>query len=350
MNTMRAMMLTGKRRMALRRIPLPRLKKPDDVLLRIDAVGVCGSDVHYYLDGRIGCQVVRYPYPVGHECAGTVKAVGRSVRGLRPGDRVAIEPAVACGVCDQCRCGRPHTCRNLLFLGCPNQLGGSMTDFMVMPARCCYTIPAGMTAERAALVEPLSIGLYAADLAGDIRGRAIGILGSGPIGLCVLLSTRLRGAGKVYITDKIEARLKAAQRAGATWTGNPDRTDIVAAIGRREPLLLDVVFECCGQQAAVDQALKLLKPGGTLVMVGIPTVPRIALDIDLARRKEIAFQNVRRQNHCFEPALRMLANGTINADFMITHRFPFERSRQAFEQVAGYRDGVIKAMLDLRAG
>jgi L-iditol 2-dehydrogenase len=215
----------------------------------------------------------------------------------------------------------------------------------VMPERCCFPIPETMTLEQAALGEPLSIGLYAVKLAGVAPGMRIGILGSGPIGLSVLLGARQAGIAAAYMTDKIDARNKVARLAGASWAGNPDSEDIIAAISGTEPLLLDVVFECCGQQAAVDQAMELLKPGGTLMMVGIPEVDRISLPIDVARRKEICFQNVRRQNHCLQSALDLIAEGRIGLDFMVTHRFAFEETKEAFDLVHEYRDGVIKAMV-----
>jgi L-iditol 2-dehydrogenase len=345
---MKAMVLTGLRAMEARTVPDPRIAHDTDVLLQVEVVGVCGSDVHYYTTGRIGSQVVQYPYAVGHEFAATVLRVGAKVRRLKPGDRVAVEPAMSCGECDQCRAGRRHTCRKLRFLGCPGQADGCLSEFIVMPEECCFPLPAGMSLEQAALAEPLSIGLYAAKLAALPPAARIGILGCGPIGLSVLLPAVMQGAARIYVTDRIAARLAMAQRAGATWTGNPDQEDIVAAIAEREPLLLDVVFECCGKQEALDQAVQLLKPGGTLLLIGIPTVDRISFAIDLLRRKELRLQNVRRQNECVQAAIDLIASKKVNVDALVTHRFPFERSKEAFDLVDEYRDGVVKAMIHMR--
>ena len=344
---MKTFVLTGIRAMEMREAPMPTIRNETDVLLRLKAVGVCGSDVHYYTTGRIGSQVVQYPFAVGHECAAVVEAVGPGVTRVQPGDRVAIEPAISCGTCDQCLAGRPHTCRKLLFLGCPGQIPGCLSEFMVMPQACCFPIPAAMSLERAVLSEPLSIGVYAVKLSGLTGGARIGILGLGPIGLSVLLPARAHGAAAIYATDKLDYRLEAGRKAGATWAGNPDREDVVKGIADREPLLLDVVFECCGEQAALDQAVDLLKPGGKLMLIGIPTVDRLAFTIDKARRKELCLQNVRRQNHCVQPALDLLSLGRIGADFMITHRFPFDRTKEAFDLVERYGDGVIKALVEL---
>ncbi len=342
---MKTMVLTGIKGMEGRVVPDPRIEHDTDVLLKLAMVGVCGSDVHYYVTGRIGSQVVQYPFTVGHECSAVVEKVGRAVRRVKPGDRVAIEPAMSCGHCDQCLAGRQHTCRQLRFLGCPGQAAGCLSEYLVMPEDCCFPIPQGMSLEQACLAEPLSIGVYAMKLSGTVKGARIGILGAGPIGLSVMLAARNQGIERIHMTDRIDARLATARQAGATWAGNPDRDDVVEAIATREPLLLDTVFECCGQQDAVDQAVDLLKPGGKLMLVGIPETDRISLTIDKARRKELCLQNVRRQNHCMQAALDLIATGTVNVDFMVTHRFGLADTQRAFDLVHAYGDGVIKAVI-----
>jgi L-iditol 2-dehydrogenase len=342
------MVLTGIRRMEMRERPDARLRSDTDVLLRVAAVGVCGSDVHYYTTGRIGSQVVRYPFAVGHEFAGVVIDAGSEVTRVKPGDLVAVDPAMSCGVCDQCRAGRGHTCRKLKFLGCPGQAEGCLAERIVMPEECCFPVAPGASPERAALVEPLAIGLYTLKLADLPAAARVAILGCGPIGLSVLLPAAARGM-TVYATDRIEARADAARAHGAAWAGNPDRCDVVAEIQKREPLLLDAVFECCGQQEALDQAVRLLQPGGKLMLVGIPEVDRVSFEIDLLRRREIRIQNVRRQNECVPETLEMVQTGRIAPDFMVTHRFPFERTPEAFDLVSAYADGVVKAMIMLGA-
>jgi len=342
---MRAMRLTGIREMAMTEVADPEISAPDEVLVRMHRVGVCGSDVHYYTTGRIGSQVVSYPFTVGHECAGLVEAVGSGVRRFAPGDRVAIDPAMPCGQCDQCLAGRAHTCRRLRFLGCPGQAEGSLSEYVVMPEHACFPLASHLSLEEGVLSEPLAIGVYACRLAGSLDGARIGILGSGPIGLSVLLPARHYGAEKVYMTDKIPARLELARRMGADWCGHPDEDDATGAIAAEEPLLLDYVFECCGQQEAVDQAIELLKPGGKLLMIGIPETDRISFEIDKMRRKEICFQNVRRQNECTGPTLDLMASGAFDAMPMVTHHFPFEDTQAAFDLVTAYGDGVMKAMI-----
>lgn len=343
---MNSLVLTGIRKFEFQEAPKPKIKKTTDVLLQIHNVGICGSDIHYYSTGKIGDQVIKFPFIIGHEASAIVEAIGASVTKVKPGDRVAIDPAISCGKCDQCKIGRRHTCRNLLFLGCPGQIEGCLSKYLVMPQENCYKIGKSMTLIQGTLVEPLSIGVYSAAFLEKGKEKTIGILGSGPIGLSVLLAARLSRVGKVFMTDKIEDRLIAAERAGADWIGNPDLIDIVEKIKSLEPDQLDAVFECCGEQEALDQAIDLLKPGGKLIIIGIPKGNEISFNINKIRRKEISIQNVRRQNKCTQKAIDLISSGKINIDFMATHNFKLKDAPIAFEIVEGYRDGVIKAMID----
>jgi L-iditol 2-dehydrogenase len=271
---MKMMKLTGIREMEMMEVPMPAILKDTDVLIRMKVLGVCGSDIHYYVSGRIGSQVVEYPFAVGHEGAGQVQAVGKGVTRVKPGDRIAIEPAMPCWECDQCLAGRPHTCRRLKFLGCPGQAEGSLSEYIVMPETSCYTIPDTLSYDQAAISEPLSIGLYAVRQSIPMEGTRAGILGFGPIGMSVMLAARALGAREVFVTDKIDERLEIAAGEGAALTANPDREDVVGKINQGESGTLDMVFECCGQQEALDQAVDLLKPGGKLMVIGIPEFDR----------------------------------------------------------------------------
>jgi L-iditol 2-dehydrogenase len=344
---MKSMVLTGLNRIETADKPIPELKNPGNVLVRMKAVGICGSDIHYYRTGNIGSQMVQFPFTLGHEGAGVVEKTGNAVRTLKPGDRVAIDPAMPCYNCDQCKTGRHHTCRNLKFLGCPGQSEGCLSEFIVMPSSSCCPIPDKMTLDQAALSEPLAIGLYAVRSAGPLAGKSVAILGTGPIGISVMLSAIAHGAEKVYVTDKIDERLALASEMGAHWTGNIEKCDIVSEILKEEPLQIDIVFECCGQQEAADQAVQLLKPGGRLMIIGIPSFRSWSFDVDNLRRKEISIQNVRRQNGVVKETIEMISDGRLSPDRMLTHNFNLYDAGKAFELVAGYRDGVMKAMIHI---
>lgn len=342
---MKAAVLTGIRKIEIHDVPDPEIRAEKDVLLRVGATGLCGSDIHYYKEGRIGDQVVRFPFTVGHECAGTVAEIGPAVSRLKPGDRVAVDPAVVCGRCDQCLNGRPNTCRRLMFLGTPGQVAGCLSEFIVMPEQNCHLLGDEMTFAEGILVEPLSIALHGLKGLNALVPEKMAIQGAGPIGLSVLLAALSAGAERVYMTDKIDSRLDAAGTAGAAWTGNPDRKDIKAEVLSREPAGLDAVFECCGDPAALDQAVDLLKPGGSLLIIGIPAEERVSFDIHQLRRKEIAIHNVRRQRYCFPEAIELIKRKTVDVRFMATHTFDLAEAPRAFELAADYRDGVIKAVI-----
>jgi len=343
----KAAFLTGLQQLEIRETPEPKPSRPGDVLLKVEAVGVCGSDLHYYTRGNIGTLVVSYPWIVGHECAGTIIETGPGVKHLKAGQRVAVDPLVSCGECDQCRAGRTNTCRHQQFLACPGQLPGALVEYLVLPEECCFPIPDSLTMPQAVAIEPLCIGLHAQRLAQLQPGANIAILGSGPIGLCTLLACRAAGEFTIYATDLIDERLAVARRCGAGWTGNPRREDVVAAMLQREPLGLDFVFECSGEQETLDQAVELLKPGGTLLLIGIPEVERVSFRPETMRRKELCLQNVRRQNECVQPAIDLVASGKINLDPLLTHDFPLAETKAAFDLVADYRDGVVKAVIHI---
>jgi L-iditol 2-dehydrogenase len=337
---------TGLQKVEIREEPRPRIERAEDVLLRVDRVGICGSDVHYYSQGRIGQKCVQYPATLGHECSGTVVEVGTAVEGLSPGQRVFIEPAIACGQCDQCRAGRVHTCRNVQFMGSPREAPGAVAEYRVMPAENCLPLPKNVTLDQAALLEPLSIGLHAVRLGAVYPAARVAILGAGPIGLSVLLCAKATAPCTVYMTDLLNQRLGVAGRCGADWTGNADKEDIVAAIAAKEPRGLDLVFECSGNPVCIGQAQRLLVPGGTLVQVGIFSTPTIEIDMHILRVKEITLKSSHRQNGCVAPVMRLVSQGHINPDLMLTHHFPMEQIGEAFEMLESYRDGVIKAMVD----
>jgi len=325
----------------------PVLNDQFNVLLRVRNVGICGSDIHYFEEGRIGDQIIDFPFTLGHEFSAIVEEVGDEVTTVQRGDLVAGEPAVSCHQCDQCLANRPHTCRELRFIGAPGQLRGAMSEYIAVPETNCYPVPEHMTAEAACLAEPLSIGCYAVELAPDITESTVGILGAGPIGLGVYFAAREEGITAAYCTDKLDYRCGIAKDVGIDWSGNPDTEDVVGEIREVEPAGLDVVFECCGDQEALDQGIDLLKPGGTLLIVGIPSEDHISFDIDTIRRKEITIKNVRRQNHQMQPAIDLVANNPDVTETLYTHQFPPEQAQLAFGTVADYRDNVVKAMVEM---
>lgn len=343
---MKAIALTGIRQLETIQVDEPKIESPDQVLLHVDTIGVCGSDLHYYRTGRIGDQVVDFPFILGHECSATVLETGSDVETLEPGDRVALDPLIWCNQCDQCLSGRVHTCRNQAFLGCPGQHAGCLGELLVMPAASCFRIPESLTDNQAALVEPFSIGLYAQRLAEkDLTDKAVAILGSGPIGLSVMLACKAAGCRAVYMTDIRDYRVEHARKMNADFAANPQTTDIVAGILDKEPDGVDYSFECAGEQETVDQAVRITRPGGKILLVGIPEFDRISFEVSAVRRAEITLQPVRRQNECVQDAIDLVAAGKVDLDAMVTHEMDLDQTEQAYRILDDYSDGVIKAMV-----
>ena len=343
---MKQVILTGIRKMKEIEIPEPAIFNPNEVKIKLTAVGVCGSDIHYYSEGKIGSQVVEYPFPVGHECSGVIIEKGTAVTNVEIGDLVVVDPSVHCGECDQCLSGRPHTCRNNKFLGCPGQLDGCLGDYIVLPDFTCFRVTGSLNPVQAALIEPLSIGVYAVRLAGiGQKDVAVGIFGAGPIGLSILMKLLADDIKNIGLIEPLDYRLKRAGEIGASYLINPRTQNVAQEVIKKEGFLLDVVFEASGEQEAVDNALSILKPGGKLVLVGIPPDAKYIFNMDMMRRKEIIVINVRRQNHCVEEAIDLVKSGKTDVERMVTHNFSLEETAKAFDMVEGYKDGVIKAMI-----
>jgi L-iditol 2-dehydrogenase len=223
---------------------------------------------------------------------------------------------------------------------------GCLTEYVVMPEENCFPIPDDMSFDEAAISEPLAIGLYAVKQSGLGENDNIGILGFGPIGMSVMLPALAFGSKTIYVTDKINDRLNVARNSGAVWTGNPEKENVPEMINKQESLQLDIVFECCGEQDAVDDALKIVKPGGKIMLIGIPEQQSLCFDMDYMRRKEVTLINVRRQRFCVQEALDLMASGKIDVIPMATHHFRFSDTKKAFDLVEAYKDGVMKAMIE----
>jgi L-iditol 2-dehydrogenase len=341
---MKKALLSGLRKFDLVEETPPDRLSDSDVLIKISTVGICGSDIHYYRTGRIGDQIINYPFTPGHECTGIVVKAGIKVKTVKEGDRIAIDPAISCGECDQCLNDRKHTCRNLRFLGNPGEIEGCLQEYIVLPENCCIVLPDTISLKEGIILEPLTIALHAVGFNSGRKNFAI--LGCGPIGICTLFALKYQlFEANIFVTDKIDSRLSFAKKKGALWTGNPLKEDVVADMLKINPSGMDTVFECCGQQEAIDQAIDLLKPGGQLVIVGIPEADHLMFDAHNMRRKEISIYNVRRQNNKFHQAIELLAKKRIDIDGFVSHMYNVVNIQDAFELVESYHDNVIKAVV-----
>ena len=342
---MKAIKLVDLRKFEIVDVPKPKMVNSEDLLIKIKSVGICGSDVHYYKTGRIGSQVVKYPFTLGHECSGMVEDIGSEVKKIKIGDKVAIDPAITCGECDQCLMGRENTCRSLKFLGCPGQVEGCLSEYILMPETSLCKVPDTMSFEQAVLTEPLCIGSYAVKISKQEAHQNIAILGLGPIGLSVLIFSKLKNPENIFGTDLINERLDVARKLNINYGFNPNKENIIEKISSICREGIDIVFECAGEQDTLNQAVDILRPGGKLIMIGIPETETVSFVPDKMRRKELTLINIRRQRGELPEVVENIAQDRIKLDPFITHRFKPEQATEAFELVSNYKDGVIKVFI-----
>ena len=299
---MKAAKLYGAKDFRIEKVNDPRPLKPGEVLVKVAVVGVCGSDLHTYEDGRIGDTVVEQPVIMGHEFSGTVVAVGADAfdgqhQPMQVGQRVAVDPALACWHCDKCEAGHPNLCRNLGFLGLSPD-DGALQDLLIVPARNCFPVPDTLSMDEAVLFEPLGVAIHAVDLGKIKVGRSVAVLGCGPIGLLILRLAKLAGAAPLFAFDQFDWRLDLAKQWGADQVINIKDGDPVAALkeatnGRG----VDVVFEAAWADQSVDQAMQMADLGGRVVMVGIPGDNQVNFMHSTARRKGLSIMMCRRMKH-----------------------------------------------------
>lgn len=306
-------------------IPVPG---EGEQLLRVTAVGICGSDLHWFNEAGIGDTRLEKPLVLGHEFTALTDE----------GERVAVDPSIACGVCEYCKRGDPNLCENLIFAGHGNQ-DGALRQQMTWPRRCLFPIPDQMSYTEGVMLEPLGIAIHAVDLAHLRVGMSVGVFGCGPIGLLILQLARLAGVNKVIATDILPHRVEAGRAFGA------DETHLVVdGFGDREAamldgLRLDVVFEAAGENAAVEMAVAAVRPGGKVILVGIPPDDRTSFTASLARRKGLTLKLVRRMKLTYPRAIQLVESGRVNVLSLVTHTFSLEHAAEAFA-VAARREGL----------
>jgi L-iditol 2-dehydrogenase len=320
--------------------------KAHEALVKIEACGVCGSDVHYYQHGRIGDFVVRKPLILGHECAGTVVAVGRRVTHVAPGDRVAVEAGHTCGQCDHCRTGRYNLCPDVVFLATP-PVDGAFVQYLAHPASWLHKLPDGVTFDEGAMLEPFNVGLYAAQLAQVRPGDSVAVLGSGPIGLTALQAARAAGATTLIATDVVPARLRLATKLGATAVVNAKKDDATAAI-------LDltggegahVVFEAAGTVGTTQQAVAAVRRGGAIALIGMGAQDRFEMPVTDLICKEVRLTGQFRYANLYPRAIELVASGAVDLKSMINRRYPFADVPQAMAACAEGDPKAIKTLID----
>lgn len=318
------------------------------VLLQVLSVGICGSDVHYFLDGGIGEEKIKEPFVIGHEFTARVAAWGPGVNGPAIGTRVAVEPAISCGHCEFCEAGHPNLCKNILFCSTP-PTPGALQEYMVHPAQFCFPIPDEIDDAEGALLEPLGVALHTLSLAKLRPADTIAIIGAGPIGLLTLQVARLSGARAAYVTDLVPERLAMAQKMGATAVFKSDEGDPVAwVMAQTEGRGVDVAFEAAwADEVATRQVAEMARRGGKLIMIGIPRENTVLFPAHAVRRKGLTIKYVRRMKHTYPRAIAVVRDGLIDVKSLATHYFPLARAAEAYKLVSSYGQGVMKAIIEI---
>lgn len=321
--TMTASVLTGPKALTVEQVPLPAVAS-DEVLVKIAAVGVCGSDTHYYRHGRIGEFVVEGPLIHGHECSGTIVAVGSEVAASRIGERVAIEPQRNCRRCRECRAGRYNLCPYMEFYATP-PIDGAFAQYATIRTEFAHQVPNSLSDEAAALLEPLSVAITTMRKAGIVPGSSILIAGAGPIGIMCAQAAKAFGAAEIIVTDLVAERRERALRYGATRVIDPTETDIAAA-----GLDVNAFVDASGSPGAVSSGIKAVRPAGTAVLVGLGS-SEMTLPIEHIQNLEINVTGIFRYTDTWPAAIHLVASGQVDLDSLVTGRFDLDHADAALE-------------------
>ncbi|MEI6156901.1 MAG: NAD(P)-dependent alcohol dehydrogenase [Atribacterota bacterium] len=343
---MKAAVMQGIEKITMEERPIP-VPEEEQVLVRIKSVGVCGSDIHYFVEGRIGDYIVRPPFILGHECAGEIVEIGNRVKTLKPGDRVTMEPGLPCGKCEDCRAGRYNLCPDVVFWATP-PIDGTFCEYVVHPANFTFPIGDQVSFEEAALVEPLSVGVYATRRAAVEPGQIALVLGSGPIGLVTLMSLLARGVTEVIAVDVVDFRLQKAKELGARYVLNGKTEDIpkkVMEITRGRGV--DVVFETAGNIQTTQMTVEVTKRGGKVVLIGLPS--RAIFDFGIIKTidKELDILGVFRYANAYKGCIDLLNAGKVNLKSLITHRYTLEQTQEAMEFAHHHKAESIKVVVNV---
>ena len=341
---MRALVLERQHELSLRDIELSQKVGPDDVKVKIHTVGICGSDVHYYTHGRIGPFVVNAPMVLGHEAAGTVAEVGKNVKHLKVGDRVCMEPGIPDPNSKASRLGMYNVDPAVTFWATP-PIHGVLTPYVVHPANYTFRLPDNVSFAEGAMVEPFAVGMQAATKAKITPGDTAVVLGAGPIGTMVALAALAGGCARVIVADLAQPKLDIAARYQGVIAVNITKKNLAAEVMRlTDDWGADVVFECSGSPKAWDTIAGLPRPGGCIVVVGLPVEP-VAFDVASLSVKELRIESVFRYAHQYERAIALIASGKVDLKPLITETFPFEKSIPAFERAAEGRPADVKLQI-----
>lgn len=334
----------GKMGFVEREIPQPA---DNEVLVKLEYVGICGSDMHYYETGRIGDYVVEPPFVLGHEPGGVVVEIGKNVTHLKVGDRVALEPGKTCGHCEYCREGKYNLCPDVVFFATP-PVDGVFQEYVAHEAALCFKLPENVDTLEGALIEPLAVGFHAANQGGAHAGQTAVVFGAGCIGLVSMMALKAEGVSRVYVVDIMQKRLDKAMELGATGVINSMNTDVQEEIGRlTEGKGVDLVIETAGMEVTTRQAIHVTKKGATIVLVGYSKTGEMTLPLSLALDKELTFKTVFRYRHIYPMAIEAVASGKVNLKGIVSNIFNFDDIQAAMDKSVSDKANIVKSVVKI---
>ena len=343
--TMKVCVLTGKQQLEWIEREIPQPGK-GELQIKLEYVGMCGSDLHFYQEGRLANWELNGPLALGHEPGGVVIAIGEGVEGFEVGDRIAIEPGVGCGKCKECQEGRYNLCQNVRFMAIPNEKDGVFAEYCVHDACMCFKLPENVSTMEGGLMEPLCVGMHATELSNAKMGETAIVLGSGCIGLCTIMALKARGVHEIYVSDVLEKRLNKALEVGATRVFNAAKGESIEEFAKTLPGGgVDQVYECAGNRYTTLQTCKLIRRAGKVTLVGVSPEPILELDIATLNAMEGTIYSVYRYRNLYPKAISMVASGAIPLKKIVSHEFDFKDCIHAIEYSLNHKEDVIKAVV-----
>lgn len=334
----------GKMGYVEREVPQPA---NNEVLVKLEYVGICGSDMHYYETGRIGDYVVKPPFVLGHEPGGVVVEVGKNVKHLKIGDRVALEPGKTCGHCEYCKEGKYNLCPDVVFFATP-PVDGVFQEYVAHEAALCFKLPDNVDTMEGALIEPLAVGFHAANQGGAHAGQTAVVFGAGCIGLVSMMALKAEGVSKIYVVDIMQKRLDKALELGATGVINSMDKNVQDEISRlTEGKGVDLVIETAGMEITTRQAIHIAKKGSTIVLVGYSKTGEMTLPLSLALDKELTFKTVFRYRHIYPMAIEAVASGKVNLKGIVSNVFSFDDIQNAMDKSVSDKANIVKSVVKI---
>jgi len=329
----------------IEKINIPKIKL-DEVLVKIKAVGICGSDVHYFKHGRIGDYIVEKPLILGHESAGEIVEIGKEVNNWRIGERVTLEPGVPCRKCKFCKEGRYNLCKDIVFMATP-PVDGAFTEYLAYPADFIFKLPDSLSYEEGAMMEPLSVGVYAVKRGNVEPGKTVAILGMGTIGLATLQAARAFGASKIIVSDIEKLRLDFAKKFGADYVLDATDVDIVEDIKKIAKRGVDIVIETAGAVTTCQDSISIAKRGGIVVLVGLADENKFNLDVSKIISKELDIKGIFRYANMYQTCINLVTAKKVDVKAMVSKYFALDETLKALKYADENKAKSIKTMISI---